>query len=461
MHIVKELKISNFAGITIVIFMFISIWISKIPIITYDSGGYLLEGVKYKLGEISGGPGAATGFGNFSLIGNSFRSWPTVLLYALPIDNFYRALLQNTIFLVSILLLLHQFNKLFPLRATSHFAFLFFLLILIFNPTSLSQWFAIGPESLASSLLNFFFAILLKIIRESKSVSPKHYRYLLLLWFVTIILVITRFSLILYLLVPFLVTIYILSQLHSRIFAIFISTLLFIFSALYLNVIQKNQSEAWGEYTSEVVYRMFFPLNDNFPIGNKEIFKKNLPLDAPDCLKNYPENSLNWIEMGQYAEKICQENGVKWIKENYFRTLLNFYLSNPETTSFYLQEVSRAASTNWIYPGIRSPIPENLHRLTHNSSGDTLTNPSMFFLGLALIIFLMILLKRNTFSLRWILASTNFVVVSGFILSFIDIADSAQRKAFPGYYSLIIMILIFMFAFISRSEVSKVEIQNF
>jgi hypothetical protein len=53
-----------------------------------------------------------------------------------------------------------------------------------------------------------------------------------------------------------------------------------------------------------------------------------------------------------------------------------------------------------------------------------------------------------------IIISFGLIVLSGFFLAFVDIADSAARKAFPGYYGVLVACVIVV-TFLNENSLFK------
>ncbi len=437
--------------------LILSLYLSKFPYVSPDSGGYITNKINL-IGLDLIIDDEPDQWGNLSFLGESFRSWPTVLLYAIFNDNFYRVLLQNIIYLMSLFFLIKKIDNLFNPNFYSKLIILLGFSIIIFNPTSISMWIAIGPESLASSLVNLVIALSLNQIILRESSDKKIFLNLVMLWIVSITLVTTRFSFLFYILIPTIVTYIYSRKRKGKLRGLIISLILLTLSLFYFKTIQENQNRAWGTFTSEIVYRFLFQLNDPFPHGNSETFRSNLPPNAPKCLINYPQESLDWNGIGNYAEKYCKKDGVAWIEDNYERVLLSHYINSPKNTSIYFQEVSRAAVTNWIYPGVESPIPEIFHTLTFNSRGDTITHPGFIYV-LIILIFLYYYYSTNRVNVNSAIITTfGLIILSGFFLSFVDIADSAARKAFPGYYGVLLTCVIILIFLNEKHSSKKKEI---
>lgn len=329
-----------------VLAMGLSFALSRVPLVTPDTGGYLRAGESFT-GSGASGVGDSTTWGAVDFAGNAFRGWPAALFYALvpagdaPFGMWGRSALQAglicglTIWLALELARCAPGLKGFVLRCA---IYLFAL-----TPTALAYTFLIGAEATTTIFVLSGTALTLMAARYlTPSASPQRAVAVLGGVFLLFMLgtLVRPSAAVPLILATFMVGSIGLWAARDRlsiatrfVFAGAVTVVL-VAGLGYSLKVQANTSKTWGT-TTERAYRAFHAVD---PATNPTFFREfreSLPEDAPDCLRTYPDTALDWGGMGRYGTTVCGPAGLRWIEDNYFPMLARTYLSNPSLAIRY------------------------------------------------------------------------------------------------------------------------------
>ncbi len=428
----------------------ISYALSEIPLVTPDSGGYIRRGEAIFVADQ---PEQAETWGSISLLGDSFRAWPTTLFYSIvpagdaPFGNTGRIFIQSVLVIVVTIWLAHRLSDFVPRSRRWIVRVAVYLLML--TPTALTYSFMVGAEGPTTILVFATAAATLELPRRITADAP----WPVVAawagggWLLGLLGVLARPSALPILLVVLgvggylLVTRRVSPGWKPQLAATGAVVLLALASVSYASVNQDNQSQAWGDVT-ERTYRIFFALdvqsNERF-MGE---FRESIPADAPDCLERYPgDRALGWTEMGEFALNECGPDGVSWIQDNYFQTMVGYYAGDPRNTVAYFTRTAAGAAGPSAAPQVTSVSVPVVDSLVFTSGGFNL--PVLYMIATLVGIGLLVLRLPGERQGRSLLRPRVFYVAlillavaawGAFFLSYFDSPVSINRKTWPFYF---------------------------
>jgi hypothetical protein len=410
------------------------------PAIFPDSGGYLL-GTTEKA------------WGNFSLIGESVRAWPTQFIFALASDNDGRVLVQILLYLSSVTLFLFATTQ-FKKNRSSYFSTL--LVCSLFLTDNVFQWnFTILSES---STLSFYLTGISFVI-----LSLKYERFSLLFFSIALFFMMLGCLVRLQLLVPtILISIFVvLINRRARFIAPRVFLLVCIVSySLFLN---SNISAVWGGglgQTSKNTTSFYFltateTKNDRL---SDRLFE-SIPKSAPSCLQTNDSRAPFVESPGPYVFQSQQYlrclPGVLWLNENFISFYLKFLFTNPayilETAWTYLPE----SISDVTYSNYDGYIPTWLQDLW-TTNANYVTNPIPFYIWVLFPLLALLLKRKDLVKVQTLGLVVIWLGLLGSLLStYLFMNAELARIAVSSVYPLISLSIILTLQFFSRGGGKK------
>lgn len=447
--------------IVFAIAMAFSFALSRTPLVTPDSGGYLRAGQTF-VGSPNSGVTEQTTWGGISLTGDAFRAWPSALFYALvppgddPLGMWGRSALQALLICGLTIWLALELARLLPRPRGLLLRCAIYLFALA--PSSLSYTFLIGAEAVTTIFVLAGIALCLagtRWITASTSLGITT-AICVSTWILFLLATLVRPSAVVLLIVGTCALVWkALSAWRQRaarrslVAMACVTVLLLAGSVGYSLMVQANTSKTWGT-TTERAYRAFHAVDPGTNPTFFNEFRENLPADAPDCLRSYPDRPLDWESMGKQGIDECGPVGLAWIEDNYFPMLAGIYASNPGLAlRYFVRTGGESAVKQGMASDITSvglPIIEGI--VFQGASSDPWNIP-LFYLVLFFVAALALgarLLVRprsrlNGLRARWGPVAAFLLGVGIWValyLSFVDHPAAANRKAWP-FFALAIM----------------------